>query len=218
MTNMNNLDADDRSSPLRNVARMAGVVLILLLAVFMLGLIAGVLASAVERGEFSAKGAGVLAGAVIGAVACVWGAWKLRPHFNLADPVSKKTRKARWAMIASGVLGGLIGVVLSLSELQTGQSGVFSNGPLPPLNAMLAAGALVLLVPLMSYVWQSNADEFERGASGDGAIVGMYVYSIIAPAWWILDRADLVPPQQPMIVFLVVVAVWATVWIIRKAN
>jgi hypothetical protein len=73
-------------------------------------------------------------------------------------------------------------------------------------------------VPLLSFYWYANADEFEKRASGDGAIIAMYVYSIIAPCWWLLERAALIPPQEPMTVYLLVISVWGIVWLYRKAH
>ncbi|MDG5751319.1 hypothetical protein P8R33_09395 [Qipengyuania sp. XHP0211] len=174
--------------------------------------------SAAEKGGFSMRG-GILLAVAIGLIAlCAWGIVRLKPGFLTGEPQSAKTRRANWVLVACGALGGIIGLTLSIAGLANGDNGVFSNGSLSPTVAFIVVAAIALLVPLLSFYWYANADEFEKRASGDGAIIAMYVYSIIAPCWWLLERAALIPPQEPMIVYLLVISVWGIVWLYRKAN
>ncbi len=85
-------------------------------------------------------------------------------------------------------------------------------------RALIAAAANAFLLSLLSLYWHKNADEFERGASGQGALAAIYTYAFIAPIWWILERADIAPAQEPMIVYLIVMGVWGLVWQVRRSN
>ena len=217
MTNSTDFDApeNEQASPFR---RWLGVGMLGFILIALLGFVTGVLMSAAEKGGFSTRGGVLLVVAIILIALCGWGIVRLKPAMLTREPQSAKTKRANWALVAAGALGGVIGLVLSIAGLANGDNGVFSNGPLPPLIAVVVVAAVVLIVPLMSYYWYANADEFEKRASGDGAIIAMYVYSIVAASWWLLERAALVPPQEPMIVYLLVMVVWSVVWLYRKAN
>ena len=217
MTNSTDLDApeQERLTPFRH---WLGVGTLGFILIALLGFVTGVLMSAAERGGFSTRGGILLAVAALLIGLCAWGIFRLKPALLTGEPQSAKTKRANWVLVACGVLGGVIGLTLSIAGLANGDNGVFSNGPLPPLVAAVVVAAIVLIVPLMSYYWYANADEFEKRASGDGAIIAMYVYSIAAASWWLLERAALLPPQEPMIVYLLVMFVWGVVWLYRKAN
>ncbi|MDG5749401.1 hypothetical protein P8Q88_14575 [Qipengyuania sp. XHP0207] len=217
MTNSTEIDApeNDQPSPFR---RWLGVGTLGFILIALLGFVTGVLMSAAERGGFTTRGGVLLTVAIFLIALCAWGVVRLKPAILTGEPQSKKTKRANWVLVACGVLGGVIGLTLSIAGLENGDFGVFSNGPLPPTVAIIVVSAIALLTPLLSFYWYANADEFEKRASGDGAIIAMYVYSVIAPCWWLLERAALIPPQEPMIVYLLVITVWGLVWLYRKAN
>lgn len=217
MTNSTDFDApvNEQTSPFR---RWLGVGTLGFILIALLGFVTGVLISAAEKGGFSMRGGILLAAAIAIIALCAWSIVRLRPAFLTGEPQSAKTRRANWVLVACGVLGGVIGLTLSIAGLANGENGVFSNGSLSPTVALIVVAAIALLVPLLSFYWYANADEFEKRASGDGAIIAMYVYSILAPCWWLLERAALIPPQEPMIVYLLVISVWGIVWLYRKAN
>ena len=217
MTNSTDLEAreNERLTPFR---RWLIVGILGFLVITLLGFVTGVGVAAAEKGNLSVRAIGMITGAFVLIGLCVSGIAKLKPALLTGEPQSANTKRANWALVAAGALGGIIGLVLSIAGLANGDNGVFSNGPLPPPVAVVVVAATVLIVPLMSHYWYANADEFEKRASGDGAIIAMYVYSIVAASWWLLDRAALVPPQEPMIVYLLVMFVWGVVWLYRKAN
>ena len=220
MTNTSDLGAHDAPRPTL-VSRIFRLVLLFavgLAAVFALGVVVGASGAAMEKGYLTLKTAGVIGGALLACGLLAYLLYRLKPDFRTGEPVGKKTRRANWALIASGVLGGIIGLVLGFTEFETGQSGVFSNGPLPLGSALFVVAAYVLLLPVASYYWQQNADEFEQDASAKGALAGMYAFGFITPTWWILQRAGLVPEQDPMIVYVIVISVWGIVWQLRRAD
>jgi hypothetical protein len=217
MTNSTDLEAreTEQASPFR---RWLGVGTLGFILIALLGFVTGVLMSAAEKGGLSMRGGMLLMVAIALIALCTWGIVRLRPAFLTGEPQSAKTRRANWVLVACGALGGVIGLTLSIAGLANDENGVFSNGSLSPTVAVIVVAAIALLVPLLSFYWYANADEFEKRASGDGAIIAMYVYSIIAPCWWLLERAALIPPQEPMTVYLLVISVWGIVWLYRKAN
>ena len=218
MTDTNDIDMPATGGFLSKIGRVLLLILLGIAAIFALGFVVGVSGAAIEHGHLSLKATGLLAGGLAACALCAYLVYRLRPDMRFGEPMSPKTRRANWALIASGVLGGVIGLVLALTELQTGEGGVFSNGPIPLGPALFVVGAYVLLLPLLAYHWFRNADEFERAASGKGAVAAIYAYGFIAPTWWILTRAGLLPPQDPMIVYLIVISVWGVVWQIRRAD
>lgn len=219
MTDTNNPEAADaRPSLLAKVLRVLLLLTLGIAAIFFLGFVAGASGAAIEHGHLTLKTAGLVIGGLLASAACAYVLYRLKPEFRSGEPIGEKTKRANWALIASGLLGGVIGLALAITETQTGQSGVFSNGPLPKNVALFVVAAYVLLLPLVSHYWHQNADEFERDASARGALVAIYAFGFITPTWWILSRAGFLPEQDPMIVYVIVVSVWGIVWQIRRAD
>lgn len=185
------------------------------LVLFALGVLAGFLAAVADHGvRHGWKVALVIAGVV--SFAALGGSLLRRslPHF-FAGKLSPRTKKARSILYASGAVGAVLGVVLQLGAFEADPA-MLAEGPLPPLTAAIAIAVWLIAVPILSWIWWKNIDEHEASAYKDGALVGIYAYSAIAPTWWFGWRGGFLPEPQEMITFMLVLTAWGLTWMVRR--
>lgn len=116
--------------------------------------------------------------------------------------------------IVSAVLG--FAIALAFSFVAAEKVDIFGNGPLPALPVIVLAVAYLISLPLLGWTWQRTVDEHEAAANYAGALAALYVYAMITPVWWLGARADLLPPHEPMIVFIIVMFVSWAVWAFKR--
>ncbi len=92
---------------------------------------------------------------------------------------------------------------------------VFSNGPVPLAVAAVAIVGWLLAVAL-SLQWHRTVDEHEARTYEFGGLAGLYLYSVLAPAWWLAWRGGLAPEPDSMVIFLAVMLVWGIGWLWRR--
>lgn len=135
------------------------------------------------------------------------------------EALAPSVKKSRNTLLLSGIFGGLIGLAFVLSEdLSRGGSKLFTNEPISPLVAIIFSIAFAGACIYGAIRWNRTADEHEKAAATAGAYAGVYTYAILAPVWWLAERASLVPPQEPMIVFAIVLTVYAAVWTYKRGE
>lgn len=215
-TDMTDIDANEPSLGQR-LFRWAQAVIAFLLLVYLLGMMTGATVAIIEKGSLSQKAALIVFGALAGSLFCGWWLWKLKIFSKSTEPISPRTKKARRFLWVSVIFGMAIGLVLSLSALSVGSpADMFSNAPLPTTPALLIAIAYAAFLPIAGWLHLRSVDEHDARANYEGSLAGMYAYSTITPAWWLLARGGLVPPVDAMVVFLIVMVVWGIVWTIRR--
>lgn len=148
---------------------------------------------------------------------CLWGLFRLKPWPAGDEPVAPSQRRARTMLVLSGILGGFLGIILSLGMF--GDEGIdvaFSNAPLAPAAAAVILAGWLLLVPALSWIWWRNIDEHEAQAYTYGAVVALHLYYFVTPAWWIGWRGGILPEPQHMLVFLLASIAWLGGWAWRR--
>jgi membrane-bound metal-dependent hydrolase YbcI (DUF457 family) len=181
--------------------------------VVLAGVLAGYLSVAVERAHLSVKG-GVVLALIVGLITLVgFGMWRFWPRTE-PEPVAPRVRSARNLVALTGVLGIPLGVMLGIADDGTGL--LFSNGPISPVIAATAIFTWAIAVPLLTWLWWRKIDEHEADAYRDGALVAAHGYLFTVPTWWMATRAGWLPPQDPMLVLLVVACLWCAVWFARR--
>ena len=187
-------------------------------ALFMAGAIAGFTAAAREDGGFNAVHGGVLAVMATLFAFCLFDIWRTMRRWQTEDGLaSPRVKRSRALLIASGLVGGVIGMMISMQEgdPRTG-GGFFSDSPLPSSTAMAIMALIVIGVPALLWFWHRSIDEHEAEANRDGALMGIYTYSTVAPAWWIGWRGGVLPEVHGEAIFLLVMAVWGVTWLWRR--
>ena len=135
------------------------------------------------------------------------------------EPVSESTAKSQKSLLLAGLFGAVIGAGFILSgDLREGGAQLFSNQPIAPVAAIVFGVLYSVATIWGSFRWNKTADEHEKAAATSGAYAGIYTYAVLAPVWWLAERASLAPPQQPMIVFAIVLTVYAAVWTYKRGE
>lgn len=138
-----------------------------------------------------------------------------------AEPKSASEKANHRLLAWSGVLGGAIGFAMAMSVLSArpekgNVAEAMIYGPLPAWLAVIMALLWGVVLPVISWRWHQVVDEHEREAYRDGAVAGFYVMGVGAPVWWLLARADLLPPIDVATLYAAFLTVTGAVWAWRK--
>jgi uncharacterized membrane protein YozB (DUF420 family) len=118
-------------------------------------------------------------------------------------------------VVASGAVGGVIGVVMAIATIGPGGAPAFrpfADAPIPPLIAAALIAIRVLVVAPVTWVWHRNIDEHEAAAYRFGSLIALYVYFWLSAVWGLAARGGFAPPIDGVIVFMVTIAVWGLGW------
>ena len=186
---------------------------------FALGFLTGTVVAALDTGSFTTKAIiYLLSGFLVIAASAYW-LFTLQPFAGAPGPISPRTKRASLYLMLAGALGGLLSLGLAIGGgIDGGVGELFSNAPLPRTLAIVLALIYLVGVPIIGWQWHRSIDEHEAAANSQGALAGIYAYSLIAPVWWLGERAGILPSQEPMIVFIVVMAVWGVVWAVKRSG
>ena len=203
-------------SPLWRMVRIVGLGL---LGTMLLGAVFGFIGAHVhEGGDIDAKFVLIL-GAILSLLAGC--GWLLRRQFTSApqqEPLTAKERLNRNLLIASGAIGGIIGLALAIAGgFDEPRFALLSREPLPSWLAVVLIIAIGVLMPVIGYCWHRYAvDEQEADAYKSGALAALYLYMIGAPVWWFAWRGGFAPEPNGVIIYLATVTVVGIVWLGKK--
>ena len=152
---------------------------------------------------------------------CVWLILRDVRRPTGEEPLTRKERLNRNILIGSGALGGAMGVTMVLAVLASGQEitpgTVLSSAPLPAGVALVLVLVLGLVVPAISIYWHRTAvDEQEADAYKTGALFGLYVFMIGAPAWWFAWRGGFAPEPNGIAIYFATILTVGAIWIWKK--
>ncbi len=187
---------------------------------FCAGATAGLVASMTRKGEFPALGLTITVGF---ALLAILGSWyvvnTLMQGRNQNEVVGPKVKRSRAMMVLSGVIGGAIGLVLVIGQIQidrTAPPSALANGPIPMWTAIFLIVVILTLVPWLTWQWHRSVDEHESEAYRDGTVAGIYAYSALSICWWLGWRGGLFVAPDGMAIFFATYAVWSVVWLWRR--
>ena len=209
-------DIDEPTGPRIGRLLLGGLLSIVLL--FCAGIATGAGVALIEGAKNPPKAIAMIAAALFAAVASGVVIHRMR-LFKPDEPISDRTRQARKMLFASMLLGLVIGISLSIGSIfvSGGDSlAFFDDAPMPPAIAIGVSALYAVMLPIISWRWWRNIDEHEARAYGDGAIIAISAYSVIAPGWWLLARGGIAPEPHSMIIFLVVFTIWGIAWMVRR--
>lgn len=197
-------------------ARVGLMAILVLTGIFALGASAGIIAADREDG-FTFRTVLLLALMAYAVAICAWGAWRLYPTL-VSEPEAPRVRTSRTILWVGGAVGGVLGLMLSLSTDLAGGESLFSNGPIPPGIAVAAIVGWIFGGFGLTFAWLRTIDEHEMQANNAGALAGLCTYLAVEPAWWLGARGGFLPEQQPMLTFLLVLTVYTAVWFWRRSR
>ena len=207
-------DAENGGRFAGGVATAAKIALAVLITAFALGGATGAMVATAERGLTLERGA-VVAGFALAGIAGAYWLFALLRGLVAAGPQSPRIATARKMVIASGAIGGIIGLAIAVATISPGDAPAFNplaDAPLPPWLAAALIAVLVLVVAPVTWIWHRSIDEHEAAAYRFGALVGIYAYFWLSVVWWLGARGGFLPSVEGMIVFFFTIAVWGLGW------
>jgi hypothetical protein len=212
---MTRLERDER--PMSGFVRILIVVAASLVAIFALGVVAGMIgAAASEGGSPGATFYLTLAAIMTVAAGAIWLIFRNRAIANL--PTSPRMRKSRSILFACGALGFVTGIAFTIfdgGDAMGWQSLFSSDAPLSPAATLVLLAALIAGFGL-SIRWHMLLDEHERAAYDFGAVVSIYLYFLLSAGWWLLARGGFAPAPNGYVIFWVVMVTWLIGWVVRR--
>lgn len=204
-------------APASTMGQVVIMILAGLLAVFAMGLAAGMITAASEHdGPHSLAFYGVLAFVALMFVGSIW--LLVRNRVAISLPSSPRMRKTGVILYACAALGLISGAALTIIE---GPEGLGIDTLASPDPSISPAGAYFLLATLLATLvlsvrWHMLLDEHERTAYDFGAVAAIYLYFILSAGWWVLAIGGLAPAPDGVIIFWLVMAAWLIGWLVRR--
>ena len=143
----------------------------------------------------------------------IWGLVRLKP-WRANQPISPRTRKANNLFALSGLVSIVAFGALMVGTTDRDSPVELFYSPIPAAIA-IAAIAAWLLSMFLSWLWYRSADEHERHAADFGNIVGMWLFTVGTPVWWVAARGGLLPEPNVMILWVAVMIVAGIGWFWR---
>jgi hypothetical protein len=196
--------------PVRN-GLLIGAALALL---FCVGVTVGITVSALEDGVLKPRGVVALGIAVLAAALFGWACWSLSAHWRRPGRSDYERRYSNmmWILFASGLP---VGLLIGIAGDGQPQDSLFSNGPLDPTVAGLAAMASVVVLAGTLVLYHRTIDDHEQQAYLWANSLAFYFLALALPAAWLLARGGLIPPigiGSAMLILLAAFVINFSVW------
>lgn len=201
--------AKTMDKPAKSTARLAMEVIgVILIGAFLAGGIAGYLDGRGTTGLIRAVGPPAVLFAATGIAA--WIAFR--------SQVTLSTRKRQYvaSFLVATAIGAALGGWSQLSGYPLKGVDFWSDGPLPPATAIGLAAILTLGLGISMVLYHRGVDDHEEKAWLWAGLAGWYAFIFPAPVWWLLARADLVPPVHSIVLLGFSLLINAIVWLWLK--
>ena len=133
-----------------------------------------------------------------------------------APSLNSKTGRAQAILLASALLGALIGFYLVI----TGSMDRFLEGDftISTNEAIVALVILFVVILPMAYLRERNADDFEKTAARDAAYwaFSAYLYGYIG--WSIAAAGDLAPAVNGNYMFVALLVLFLGLWSFKRSG
>ena len=133
-------------------------------------------------------------------------------------PMSPRRKRYWIALGMAGLLGGVLGAWMQMSQDDPSTIGLalISNAPVTPIFAI--GGSIAWIVGMIAslLIYHRAVDDHEERAYLWAGTAAWYTLTLAAPTWWLLARAGLAPPADAMLLFLGALVVNALVWLWLK--
>jgi hypothetical protein len=186
---------------------------IMLLIIFASGTMAGYLdaMNAKGRAPFSAAaGVGMVAGfgslllgLYLSRFGRFWEAW------------SPRKKRYMFSLVISALVGVAASVVLRIGSTEDPSLHILRDGPFSAGAAWALAALWVFGMALSLFIYHRSVDDHEEKAYLWAGLAGFYAVIFPTPVWWLLSRADIVPPVDAIaiLIFATVVNVVVYLWL-----
>lgn len=189
---------------------LAWTITLTLVTIFASGAMAGYLDAAKADGEapFSAA-LGV--GLVFGLGFLILGLYLSR-FGRFWQVWSPRKRRYMISLIIAVFIGVAASIILRIGSAENSSLQIYGDGPFSPAAAWALSALWLVGMAVSIFIYQRNVDDHEEKAYLWGGLAGFYAVVFPTPAWWLLARADIVPPVDAMAIFALALAVNAVVY------
>ena len=160
--------------------------------------------AAIASGSVLIVGIGVLA-AYLCRYGRFWQSWTQRKRLYTVS------------LLLAGVLGLVSAITLRLGVDDLATTNPYGGGgPFDPRIAVGMAAIWLIGMGLVVLLYHRTVDDHEKQAYLWAGLAGYYAMVFVTPVWWLLARANLVPPVDAMALFLFVIIVNGIVYLWLK--
>ena len=204
------------------VWRWLRIVLLSLAILFLLGVASGYVAAHVEHGGSVLRAFGVVGLALLASAACGW--IILRDLRALTPPLSDgegerlyaEQRKRFWRILGGLLLLGFATGLIGSAALNIADDGSADWPVWAPLAGTIGVVLVAIGVAYGSWRFFTSVDEVEIADNLWGSLVGFYLYAILFPSWWALNKLGQVPEPNDWAILLASVFTALAVYGYRK--
>ncbi len=223
MTDLQSADRGDWIKRLSPAMHHVAILITGLLLVFSAGAVVGFVMSLVKSGAApSLIDGAILATLATMTLALAWLSWRLTAIWRRPGRSAFEQRYTRmWlVVIALGLPGGLaLGYLGDSGSGGSDTAGIFSNEPIAPWLALVAAAVLGIGLILATILYHRTVDEVEERAYLWGSSVAFHFLVTAVPVAWLLARGGWIAPLGTAaigIILLVSVTLQAAVFLWLK--
>ena len=194
--------------------RILFLVISIFALVFAVGVVIGIGAAILEHGTLKPLSVAAAAAAIAVAALFGWFCWRLSAFWRRPERSAYERRYSRM-MVALVGAGLPVGVLLGVAGNDKPHETLFSNMPLDPLFAGIAAATLVLVLGGSLVLYHRSIDDHEQQAYLWANSLAFYFLTLALPAAWLLARGGLIAPigiGAAMILLLAAFCINFTVW------
>lgn len=178
------------------------------------GMVAGIAVNIVEDRRLPPLGAALLGGSLAGLLLFGWAVWRQSAYWRRPGQSAYERRYTRMMLVLLG--SGLpVGLLLGFAGNSRPDETLFSNAPLSPLLAALAAGTLVVVLAGTLVFYHRTIDDHEERAYLWANSLAFYFLALALPAAWLLSRGGLIAPVGiggAMLLLLAALGINAAAW------
>jgi hypothetical protein len=189
---------------------IAGTCGIIIGTAFMTGVVAGYFDKMAEYGGTTSNG--FAAQLVVIAVGTAILAAYLSRFGRFWQNWSRRKQLYTVSLSIAAAMGIVITMALRIGVGDGPASDLFGNDLFDPRMAVALSAFWVGGMALSLFLYHRNVDDHEEQAYLRAGLAGFYAIVFPAPVWWLLSRAQLMPPVDGMILFLLSVAANAIVY------
>lgn len=127
-------------------------------------------------------------------------------------------RKRFWRIIGGLLLLGFVTGIVGGYALRVSKEGAANWPAWAPMAGSIAVVLVAFGVAYGSWRFFTDVDEVEVADNLWGSLIGFYLYAILFPAWWALNKLGQVPEPRDWVIFISSMAAALVVYAYRKVR
>ena len=134
------------------------------------------------------------------------------------ERLHSERRKRFWRILGGLAAIGFVTGAVAQFALDVSESGHTDWPAWAPAAGAIGVVVVALAVAYGSWRFFVSVDEVEVADNLWGCLIGFYVYAILFPAWWALNKLGQVPEANDWVVFFAAMLSSLAVYVYRKVR